>query len=85
MQMLNALNERLSRSITRGRTREDLRVALGPLKVSDQMIDKMAQHPIRVPLCILIPALEQLRLENEIFEICCFPLTRWLRGQNLLH
>ena len=85
MQMLNALNERLSRSITKGRTHEDLKSALSQLKIPDQMIDKMVQCPIRVPLCVLMPALEQLKLEEEIFEICCFPFMRWLQSQKLLH
>lgn len=85
MQMLNALNERLSHSITSGRSRDDLKSALGSLEISDEMIDRIVQCPIRVPLCLLIPALEQLKLEEEIFEICCFPFTRWLREKKLLH
>lgn len=85
MQMLNALNERLSDSITRGRSQNDLKIALSSLEISDEMIDRMVQYPIRVPLCLLIPALEQLKLEEEIFEICCFPFTRWIREKNLLH
>lgn len=85
MQMLNALNERLARSITRGRSHDELKTELSSLEISDEMIDRMVQCPIRVPLCLLIPALEQLKLEEEIFEICCFPFTRWLREKNLLH
>lgn len=85
MQMLNSLNKRLSHSITRGRSHDDLKIALSSLEISDEMIDRMVQCPIRVPLCLLIPALEQLKLEEEIFEICCFSFTRWLREKNLLH
>lgn len=85
MQMLNALNERLSHSISKGRSQEDLKNALSSLEISHEMLDKIVQYPIRVPLSVLIPALEQLKLEQEIFEICCFPFTRWMRDQNLLH
>lgn len=85
MQTLNVLNERLSHSIARGWAQEDLKIVLSPLGISDQTINTMVRYPIRVPLCLLIPALEILKLEDEISEICCFPFTRWLREQNLLH
>lgn len=83
MQMLNALNERLSQSITKGRTQEELKIALSSLKIADQMIDKMVQYPIAVPLRLLMRTLKHLKLEGEIFEICCFPCTHWRREQGL--